>query len=63
MFAVPAPAAARYETIALPENNHQLLRVTVFHGPDDPDRIQILDAWAGVEERRRPRETPHRARG
>ena len=27
---------ARYETIALPENNHQLLRVTVFHGPDDP---------------------------
>ena len=58
VFAVPAPAAARYETIALPENNHQLLRVTVFHGPDDPDRIQIADAWAGTEERRRPREAP-----
>jgi hypothetical protein len=62
VFAVPAPAAARYETIALPENNHQLLRVTVFHGPDDPDRIQITDAWAGIEERRRPRETPVLAR-
>lgn len=58
VFAVPAPARARYETIPLPENNHQLLRVTVFHGPDDPDRIHITDAWAGVEERRRPRETP-----
>ena len=62
VFAVPGPAAARYETIALPENNHQLLRVTVFHGPDDPDRIHITDAWAGVEERRRPRETEIEAR-
>jgi hypothetical protein len=62
VFAVPAPAAARYETIPLPENNHQLLRVTVFHGPDDPDRIQIADAWAGIEERRRPRETEVAAR-
>ena len=58
VFAVPPPAAARYETIPLPENNHQLLRVTVFHGPDDPDRIQIADAWASVEDRRRPREAP-----
>ena len=62
VFAVPAPAAARYETIALPENNHQLLRVTVFHGPDDPDRIQIKDASAGIEERRRPREAEVPAR-
>jgi uncharacterized protein DUF3999 len=62
VFAVPAPAAARYETVALPENNHQLLRVTVFHGPDDPDRIQITDAWAGIEEGRRPREAPIAAR-
>ncbi len=62
VFAVPAPAAARYETIALPENNHQLLRVTVFHGPDDPERIQIIDAWAGIEERRRPREAAISAR-
>jgi hypothetical protein len=58
VFAVPPPTEARYETIPLPENNHQLLRVTVFHGPDDPDRIRITDAWAGIEERRRPRETP-----
>jgi uncharacterized protein DUF3999 len=56
VFAVPAPAVARYETIALPENNHQFLRVTVMHGPDDPDRVQIFDAWAGIEDRRRPRE-------
>ena len=39
------PAAARYETVPLPENNHQLLRVTVYNGPDDPERIEILDAW------------------
>lgn len=62
VFAVPPPAAARYETIPLPENNHQFLRVTVFHGPDDPERIQITDAWAGVEGRRRPREVAIPAR-
>lgn len=56
VFAVPPPAAARYETIPLPESNYQLLRVTVFHGTDDPDRIQIHDAQATVEGRRRPRE-------
>jgi hypothetical protein len=62
VFAVPPPAAARYETVLLPENNHQLLRVTVFHGPDDPDRIEILDAHVDVEESRRPREAPLPAR-
>jgi hypothetical protein len=62
VFAVPPPAAARYETVLLPENNHQLLRVTVFHGPDDPERIEILDARADVEESRRPREAPLDAR-
>ena len=62
VFAVPAPAAARYETIPLPENNYQVLRVTVFHGPDDPSRIDIQDAWIGVEEHRRPREQPLAAR-
>src|SRR5688572_19731637 len=62
VFAVPPPSAARYETVALPENNHQLLRVTVFHGADDPERIEIHDAWIGVEEHRRPREQPLPAR-
>jgi len=62
VFAVPPPAAARYETVALPENNHQILRVTVFNGEDDPERIEIHDAWIGVEEHRRPREQPLLAR-
>ena len=57
VFAVPPPAAARYETIALPENGHQLLRVTVFRGPDDPDRIGIIDARASLGQGRRPPET------
>jgi hypothetical protein len=35
VFAVPAPFAARYETVTLPDNNFQFLRVTVFNGPDD----------------------------
>jgi hypothetical protein len=56
VFAVPGPLAARYETVPLPENNFPLLRVTVYNGPDDPDRIEILDASTRPEERRRPRE-------
>jgi hypothetical protein len=56
VFAVPGPWAARYETVALPENNFPLLRVTVYHGPDDPERIEILDASTRPAGRRRPRE-------
>jgi hypothetical protein len=56
VFAVPPPAGARYETVPLPENDHELLRVTVFHGPDDPDRIQIRGVEAKVQGRPRPRE-------
>jgi hypothetical protein len=58
VFAVPGPAPARYETVPLPDNNFQLLRVTVFSGPDDPERIEILDASTRPAERRRPREVP-----
>ncbi len=64
-FAVPGPTAARYETVPLPENNFPTLRVTVEHGPDDPERIEILDAWTRPATRRRPRETalaPHVSR-
>ncbi|PYQ46547.1 MAG: hypothetical protein DMF78_26120 [Acidobacteria bacterium] len=49
----------------LPENNFPLLRVTVFNGPDDPPRIEILDASTCPAEHRRPRETalvPRRTR-
>ena len=46
VFAIPAPVAARYETVPLPTNDHRLLRVTVHHGPEDPPRIEIRDAWA-----------------
>jgi hypothetical protein len=58
VFAIPEPTAARYESVRLPENNYQYLRVTVFRGPDDSPRIEILDTWARCEGRRRPRETP-----
>lgn len=58
VFAVPGSPAARYETVALPENNFQILRVTVEHGPDDPERIEIADAWTRPADRRRPREVP-----
>jgi len=56
VFAVPAPAAARYETVQLPQNNQQFLKITVFNGPDDPPRLEILDAWVRPQERRKPRE-------
>jgi hypothetical protein len=58
VFAVPGPSAARYETVPLPENNFPALRVTVFNGPDDPARIEILDASSRPSVRRRPREVP-----
>jgi hypothetical protein len=58
VFAVPAPAAARYETVQLPQNNQQFLKITVFNGPDDPPRLEILDAWVRPQERRKPREFP-----
>jgi hypothetical protein len=58
VFAVPGPAAARYETVPLPETNFPLLRVTVYSGPDDPEKIEILDAWTRPEPRRHPREVP-----
>lgn len=62
VFAVPEPSAARYETVALPENNFPLLRVTVYHGPDDPETIEILGASTRPAERRRPRERTLRPR-
>jgi hypothetical protein len=58
VFAVPPPFAARYETVPLPENNFPLLRVTVYHGPDDPETIEILDAFTRPAPRRRAREVP-----
>jgi hypothetical protein len=56
VFAVPGPAAARYETVTLPENNFQFLKVTVHNGPDDTGTVEIADAWTLPQERRRPRE-------
>jgi len=48
VFAVPEPAAARYETIRLPRNDHRYLRVTVLHGPDDPEQIEIREAFVPI---------------
>jgi hypothetical protein len=56
VFAVPPPAAARYETVPLPENNFQMLRITVFDGPDEREPVAIHGAWVRPLERRRPRE-------
>jgi hypothetical protein len=58
VFAVPEPAAARYETVPLPPNDHPLLRVTVFNAPDDPPRLEILGARVRPLGRLKPREFP-----
>src|SRR5262249_146311 len=49
VFAVPRPEAARYETVELPTNDFPLLRLPVFHGPDDPEHVDILDVSLGEE--------------
>ncbi len=56
VFAIPGPVPARHEVVRLPENNFQVLRVTVHHDVDDLPRIEIVDAWVRPEPRRRPRE-------
>jgi len=63
VFAVPAasagdPVARRYETVALPENNHRFLKVTVMKGPDETEEVEIRDVRAGTAPGRRPREVP-----
>ena len=66
VFAVPRPEAARYERVELPPNDFPLLRLTVFHGPDDPEHVDILDASLGEEAGRAPESAmtvvPERAR-
>jgi hypothetical protein len=57
LFAIPAPEPARYETMALPENDFPLLRVTVHPGPDERERVAIERAWVPAGERPRRRET------
>jgi hypothetical protein len=65
VFAVPPSALAggavstagrRYETVALPENNQQFLRVTVMKGEDDTEEVEIREVTAGTSAARRPRE-------
>lgn len=65
VFAVPpsavavgrdAAAARRYETVALPENNQQFLRVTVMKGEDEKEEVEIREVSAGTAAARRPRE-------
>lgn len=54
VFAVPRTPMARYESIPLGDDDRRWLRVTVFHGPDDPQRIEIRQAWALVSGPRTP---------
>ena len=64
VFAVPAPAAARYETIAAAREQLPAAARDGLPRPGRPrSRIEIQDAWVGVEERRRPRETAARGAG
>jgi uncharacterized protein DUF3999 len=64
VFAVPAStvgegtaaAARRYETVPLPENNQQFLRVTVMKGEDETEAVEIREVSAGTAAARRPRE-------
>jgi hypothetical protein len=52
VFAVPGPIAARYETVAFPENEQRYLRVTVRHAEGDPDRIEVYGVDASTTGRR-----------
>lgn len=64
VFAVPPSSvpgaegtlARRYETVALPENNQQFLRVTVLKGEDETGEVEIREVGAGTAAARRPRE-------
>jgi len=56
VFAIPGPEPARYEDVALPENDFALLRVTVFPGPRERERVSIEDAWLPAGERLARRE-------
>ena len=65
VFAVPPSSLAggaagavarRYETVALPENNQQFLRVTVMNGDGETEEVQIREVTAGTAAARRPRE-------
>jgi uncharacterized protein DUF3999 len=58
VFAVPGPPPARYETVSLPENDYELLRVTVFRAPDDPPVFEIRQARIRPAPARRLREAP-----
>ncbi len=51
-FAIPGPDPTRFETVALPENDFALLRVTVHPGPRERERVSIEDAWLPAGERR-----------
>ena len=65
VFAIPGPEPARYEDVALPENDFALLRVTVFPGPRERERVSIEDAWLPAGERHARREealAPHWSR-
>ncbi len=44
VFAVPGSEAARYETMALPENDFPLLRVTVHPGEGERGRVVVTGA-------------------
>ncbi len=60
VFAVPGPPSARYETVAIPDNEQRYLRVTVLHGEGDPERIDVQDPWAETTARREgPQATLH----
>ena len=54
IFAVPGVDGARYETVPLPENDFQKLRVTIENDRDDPPVLVLRDA--SVESGHKPRE-------
>jgi hypothetical protein len=58
VFAIPGVPPVRYETVSLPENDFELVRVTVFRGADDPPLLQIRGAWIRPAQSRGPHEAP-----
>jgi hypothetical protein len=58
VFAVPGPPAARYESVRLPENNYQFLRVVVEAEAGETAPVEIEDVWVRPQPGRKPAEVP-----
>ncbi len=54
----PATGGYRKDIIALPDNNQRYLRITIYHGPDDPEQLAIEEVRAYRTVEHPPETTP-----